>query len=119
MQWMRKEVVGPDKITVISDQDLGIRAVFDRPNFGWQESASEAVHRYCTQHITQNVYKDCHMKRIKTLFKQGARHKKLWRCEKYIKNLIILDRHPINSSEKQGSCKKISQWNKCPTEKMK
>jgi hypothetical protein len=62
---VRNEVVGPGKITVISYQYLGIRAVFERPNFGWQESASESVHRYCTQHIAQNVYKDCHMKRIK------------------------------------------------------
>jgi hypothetical protein len=34
MQWLRKEVVGPDKITVILDQHLGIRAVFEISNFG-------------------------------------------------------------------------------------
>jgi hypothetical protein len=34
MQWLRKEVVGPGKINVISDQHLGIRAVFERPDFG-------------------------------------------------------------------------------------
>jgi hypothetical protein len=34
MQCVSKEVVGPGKITVISDQHLGIRAVFERPNFG-------------------------------------------------------------------------------------
>jgi hypothetical protein len=76
MQWVRKKVVGPKKITVISDQHLGIRATFERPDFGWQESADEVVHHYCTQHIAQNIYKDYHMKRIKTLFKQAARHKK-------------------------------------------
>jgi MULE transposase domain len=69
MQWLRKEVVGPSKITIISDQHLGIRAVLERPDFGWQVSAGEAVHRYCTQHIAQNVYKNCHIKRIKALFK--------------------------------------------------
>jgi hypothetical protein len=117
MQWLRKEVVGPGKITVISDQHLGIRAVFERPDFGWQELAGEAVHRYCTQHIAQNVYKNCHIKRIKTLFKQAARHKKPWRCEEYTKKkLTVLDRRLINSSEKQESCKEISQRNKCPTE---
>jgi hypothetical protein len=52
MQWLRKEIVGPDKITMISDQ-----------HFGWQESTEEVVHRYFTQHIAQNMYKDCHMKR--------------------------------------------------------
>jgi hypothetical protein len=69
MKWVRKEVIGPGKITVISDQHLGIRTVFERPDFRWYELAGETVYRYCTQHITQNVYKDCHMKRIKTLFK--------------------------------------------------
>jgi hypothetical protein len=66
---VRKEVVGPSKINVISDQHLGIKEVFERPDFGWQESVGETVHHYCTQHIAQNVYKDCHIKRIKTLFK--------------------------------------------------
>jgi hypothetical protein len=116
MQWVRKEVVGPSKIIVISYQYLGIRTVFERSDFGWHESAGEIVHRYCTQHIAQNVYKDCHIKRIKVIFKQVTRHKKPWMCEEYMKKLTILYRHPINSSEKQKSCKKISQQNKCPTE---
>jgi hypothetical protein len=34
MQWVRKDVVGPNKITVISYQHLGIRAVFERSDFG-------------------------------------------------------------------------------------
>jgi hypothetical protein len=72
MQWLRKDIVGPGKITIISDQHLGIRAVFEGPDFGWQESVDEAVHRYCTQHIAQNVYKNCHIKKIKYLFKQAA-----------------------------------------------
>jgi hypothetical protein len=41
MQWLRKEVVGPGKITIISNQHLGIRVVFERPDFGWQKSAGE------------------------------------------------------------------------------
>jgi hypothetical protein len=84
---LRKEVVGPSKITVISDQHLGIRRVFERLDFEWQESTDEIVHCYCTQHIAQNVYKDCHMKRVKTFFKQTARHKKPWRCEEYLKKI--------------------------------
>jgi hypothetical protein len=87
MQWVHKEVVGPGKITVIFYQHLGIRAVFERPNFGWQKSAGEVVHRYHTQHIAQNVYKDYHMKRIKTLFKQAVRHTNSWRCEEYMKKI--------------------------------
>jgi hypothetical protein len=42
-------------------------------------------------------------------------HDKITVISEYIKKLIILDRHPINSSENQKSCKKISQRNKCPT----
>jgi hypothetical protein len=34
MQWLRKKVIGLDKITVISYQHLGIRAVSERPDFG-------------------------------------------------------------------------------------
>jgi MULE transposase domain len=97
MQWLRKEVVSPSKITVILDQHLGIRRVFERLDFGWQESTGEVVHRYCTQHIAQNVYKDYHMKRVKTLFKQAVRHKKSWSCEEYLKKLTTLDRYPISS----------------------
>jgi metallophosphoesterase superfamily enzyme len=82
MQWVRKELVGPGKITVISDQHLGIRAVFERPYFGCQKSTSEAI-----QLIAQNVYNDCHMKKIKAFFKQAARHNKSWRCEKYMKKI--------------------------------
>jgi hypothetical protein len=85
MQWVRKELVGPGKITVISDQHLGIRAVFERSYFGWQKSTSETIHRYCTQPIAQNVYNDYHIKKIKVFFKQAARHNKSWRCEKYMK----------------------------------
>jgi MULE transposase domain len=51
MQWVRKEIVSPSKITFISDQHLGIRTVFERPDFRWQKSTGKAVHRYCTQHI--------------------------------------------------------------------
>jgi hypothetical protein len=57
------------------------------------------------------MYKDFHMKKIKAFFKQAARHKKPWRCDEYMKKIIILDRHPINSSKKS----EIMQGN-LPTE---
>jgi hypothetical protein len=69
MQRLRKNIVGSGKIIVISEQYLSIRIVFERSGFGWQKVADETVHRYCTQHITQNMYKDCHIKKIKVLFK--------------------------------------------------
>jgi MULE transposase domain len=34
IQWLRKEVVDPDKITIISYQHLDLRTVFERPDFG-------------------------------------------------------------------------------------
>jgi hypothetical protein len=61
MKWLRKEVVSLDKITIILNQYLGIGAVFERLYFKLQKSAGEVVHRYCTQHIAQNVNKDCQM----------------------------------------------------------
>ena len=67
MEWVRKEVIGPEKITVITDQHLGIRAIFEDPNRGWYEPAGEVVHCFCIQHISQNVYKDCHIKRVKVV----------------------------------------------------
>jgi hypothetical protein len=74
---LRKEVIDLGKITVISDQYLGIRGVFDRLYYERHESVGEVVQHFCTQHITQNVYEVYHMKRIKTIFKQATRHKKL------------------------------------------
>jgi hypothetical protein len=44
-----------------------------RQYFGWQKSAGDIVHRYCTQHIAQNVYKNCHMKKNKTSFKTSCK----------------------------------------------
>jgi hypothetical protein len=40
MQWWHKEIVGPDKITVNSDQHLSIWTVFERSDFEWQESTA-------------------------------------------------------------------------------
>jgi hypothetical protein len=42
MQWLRKEIVGLGKISVISERHLGIRRVFEIPYFGWQESNRRA-----------------------------------------------------------------------------
>jgi hypothetical protein len=73
---LHKEIVDPDKIIVILDQHLDIKIVFDRLDFGWQESADEVVQHFYDQRIAQNMYKDCHTKRVKIIFKQAARHKK-------------------------------------------
>jgi ABC-type branched-subunit amino acid transport system ATPase component len=46
------------KICVISDRHRGIKRVFQRPHLGWSVECGEAVHRYCMQHIAENLYKE-------------------------------------------------------------
>jgi MULE transposase domain len=46
MNLLQTEVVGPEKIIVISDLHLAIRSVFEQPNLGWCETTREAVHRF-------------------------------------------------------------------------
>jgi hypothetical protein len=62
LNWMRTEVFGPGRICVISDQAASIKSVFDQSNLGWCEQNNEAIHRFCAQHVAQNIYKK---KRIK------------------------------------------------------
>ncbi|KAJ4752882.1 MuDR family transposase [Rhynchospora pubera] len=59
MKFLREQVVGPKKFCVVSDRYWGIRNMFKRPQYGWQESVEPAlaVHRYCMQHLCENVYK--------------------------------------------------------------
>jgi len=81
MNWLRINVVGPGKICVISDQHLGIRGVFEAPNLGWCEENGEAVHRLCSQHICENIWKRYPQKWIKKVFKKYVEKKKIWRFE--------------------------------------
>jgi hypothetical protein len=81
MNWLRINVVGPGKICVISDQHLGIRGVFEAPNLGWCEENGEAVHRLCSQHICENIWKKYPQKWIKKVFKKYVAKKKIWRFE--------------------------------------
>jgi hypothetical protein len=79
MNWFKIVVVGLGKLIFILDQRLAIRSVFEQPNLRWCEAAGEVIHRFCSQRITQNLYKHCPNKRVKVLFKNAARHKKHWR----------------------------------------
>ena len=81
MSWLRQEVLDERRITVISDQHAAIKAVFAQQNLGWCEAEGEAVHRYCTQHVTENLYRAHPMRRFKNVFRQAVRHKKPWRFE--------------------------------------
>ncbi|KAJ1699915.1 hypothetical protein LUZ63_008427 [Rhynchospora breviuscula] len=60
MNFVRQQVIGEGKkFCVVSDRHWGIRNTFKQPQYGWQEDAnpSYAVHRYCMQHICENVFK--------------------------------------------------------------
>jgi hypothetical protein len=59
MRWVRNEVIQSNmKICVISDRHRGIKRVFERPHLGRSVQHGEAVHQYCMQHVTENLYKE-------------------------------------------------------------
>jgi MULE transposase domain len=59
MRWVCNEVIQSNmKICVISDRHRGIKGVFKRPYLGWSVQHGEAVHRYCMQHVVENLYKE-------------------------------------------------------------
>jgi hypothetical protein len=58
MRWVRNEVIQYNmKICVISDRQREIKGVFERPHLGWSVQHEEAIHRYCMQHVAENLYK--------------------------------------------------------------
>lgn len=64
MRWLRLEVIGNNSFfCVISDRHLGIKAVFQDPLLGWDESTDQCVHRYCSQHVAENLFKHVGRKR--------------------------------------------------------
>jgi hypothetical protein len=46
------------KICVISDHHRTIKRVFQWPHLGWSIQCEEAAHRYCMQHVAENLYKE-------------------------------------------------------------
>jgi MULE transposase domain len=59
MRWVRNEVIQYNiKICVISHCHRGIKGVFERLHLGWFVQRGEAVHRYCMQHVEENLYKE-------------------------------------------------------------
>ena len=75
MKWLRREVIGIDRyMCVISDRHLAIKHVFRQTHLGWNESAGECAHRYCIQHVAENLYKHVGCdKTVANRFKLGAR----------------------------------------------
>jgi hypothetical protein len=77
MRWLRKEVIGFGKfVCVISDRHKAIKWVFKQPHIGWNESAGECVHRFCSQHIAENLYKQCKDDDVVKTFKWVVKKKK-------------------------------------------
>jgi hypothetical protein len=59
MRWVRNEMILSNmKICIISDRHRGIKGVFERLHLGWSIQRGEAVHRYCMQHVAENLYKE-------------------------------------------------------------
>ncbi|HET9412223.1 MAG TPA: PMZ-type zinc finger domain-containing protein [Candidatus Saccharimonadales bacterium] len=75
MGWLRCNVIAPGvRYTVISDRHASIRNVFLRTDKGYCEARSEALHRFCARHISENVRKRFD-KRSSELF-EGTAHAK-------------------------------------------
>ena len=90
MNWLRVEVIGPGFICVISDQHISIKNTMSAPNLGWCEERGEAVHRYCSQHIAENLYRRCKNKRVVGMYRWTVRQTKKEKFEEgmeAIKNL--------------------------------
>ncbi|KAJ3696672.1 hypothetical protein LUZ61_000377 [Rhynchospora tenuis] len=61
MSWVRYEVIGDmtRKYCVISDRHKAIKAVLASTEYGWKAQGPHkvAIHRYCMQHVAENLYK--------------------------------------------------------------
>jgi MULE transposase domain/SWIM zinc finger len=54
LRWLRREVVGPRALCVISDCQDYILRLFDQPDSGWFTGTGEAFHRYCSRYLCDN-----------------------------------------------------------------
>lgn len=54
MSWLRREVVGPRPLCVISDRQDYILRLFDQSDSGWFTGTGEAFHRYCSRYLCQS-----------------------------------------------------------------
>ncbi|KAJ3684598.1 hypothetical protein LUZ61_013762 [Rhynchospora tenuis] len=83
MSWVRSEVIGDKnkKYCVISDRHLSIKAVFASTEYGWKAQGPNAVaiHRYCMQHVAENLHKKAggnEHRELKNFFKCKLANKK-------------------------------------------
>ena len=61
---------------VISDRHKAIKWLFKQPHIGWNESAGECVHRLCSQHVAENLWKFCRNEIVLKTFKWTVKKKK-------------------------------------------
>ena len=108
MSWLRQAVLDERRITVISDQHAAIKAVFAQQNLGWCEAEGEAVHRYCTQHVAENLYRAHPTRRLKNVFKQAVRHKKVWRFEEMMQRLKGMKKEAYEYVTRVGAVRKVT-----------
>jgi hypothetical protein len=93
MRWLRFEVIEDmRKICVVSDRHAAIRAVFRSNMYGWSVANGEAVHRYCAQHIAENMLKKCHNAVAAEKFKKCCRKNSKWNFDKYLKEVQHWDK---------------------------
>ena len=54
MTFLRRKVIGPRVVTVLSDRHKSILIIFNEPNLGWSVQDGQCKHRYCSRHVCQN-----------------------------------------------------------------
>ncbi|XP_078158183.1 uncharacterized protein LOC144553863 [Carex rostrata] len=91
MRWLRLEVIGDNRFfCVVSDRHLGIKAVFQDPHLGWDESTNQCVHRYCSQHIAENLFKHVgHKREVCDRFIDGVNKCKARRLREMLQDFEI------------------------------
>jgi hypothetical protein len=88
LKLLRDRVIRSDqKMCVISDRAEGIKAVFRSPMYGMNESAGEAVHRLCAQHVAENMVKRCRNPPAAEMFKKTCRKNSEWKFRSYLNEL--------------------------------
>ncbi|XP_078153598.1 uncharacterized protein LOC144548756 [Carex rostrata] len=91
MRWLQLEVIGNNRfMCVISDRHLKIKSVFQDPHLGWDESTNICVHRLCSQHVVDNLFKHVgRRKEVSDKFKIGVNKKKPRRLQEMIQDFEI------------------------------
>jgi MULE transposase domain len=71
MKFVRREVVGSQVVTVLSDRHKSILRVFN--HLRWNIQDGQAFHRYCSRHICQNFTKKFRNKKLTTILSQAMK----------------------------------------------